>query len=88
MAGSLRTPPWRDRLGWTLALLLALAYGLPHTQPLFAAWFPALERPVYLQEPLAELLWQHLGLVLVSSAISVLVGTAAGLTLGGMVLIP
>ena len=69
----------RDRLLWTLALLLALAYGLPHTHAFFAAVFPALPRPIYLQEPLAELLWQHLGLVLLSSTISVLVGTAAGL---------
>lgn len=79
MAKILRAALWHDRLVWVLALLLALAYGLPHTQPVFAAWFPALERPVYLQEPLAELVWQHLGLVLVSSAVSVLVGTVAGL---------
>ncbi len=72
-------PWWADCLLWTLALLLALAYGLPHCQPLFAAMFPSLPRPVYLQDPLATLLWQHLGLVLVSSAISVVLGTAAGL---------
>jgi len=70
---------WADRLLWTLVVLLALAYGLPYTQPLFAALFPALPRPVYLQEPLAELLWRHVVLVLVSSAVSVLLGTAAGL---------
>lgn len=79
MAERMGTALWRDRLVWTGALLLALAYGLPHTQPVFAVWFPALARPIYLQEPLAELLWQHLGLVLVSSTVSVLVGTAAGL---------
>ncbi len=70
---------WADRLAWTVAVLLALAYGLPYSQPVFAALFPALPRPVYLQEPLAGLLWQHLGLVLLSSAVAVLVGTAAGL---------
>lgn len=70
---------WADRLLWTVALLLGLAYGLPHSQPVFAALFPALPRPVYLQEPLAALLWQHLGLVLLSSAVSVLLGTTAGL---------
>ncbi|MDT7517427.1 ABC transporter permease [Rhodoferax sp. TBRC 17660] len=69
---------WNDRLLWTLAALLALAYGLPHSTPVFAALFPALPRPVYLQEPLAQLLWQHLGLVLLSSAIAILLGTAAG----------
>lgn len=70
---------WADRLAWTVAVLLALAYGLPYSQPVFAALFPTLPRPVYLQEPLAGLLWQHLGLVLLSSALAVLVGTAAGL---------
>lgn len=75
----MRNAAWHDKLVWVLVLLLALAYGLPHSQPIFAAWFPALERPVYLQEPLADLLWQHIGLVLVSSAISVVVGTLAGL---------
>lgn len=70
---------WADPLAWTVLLLLALAYGLPHAQPVFALLFPNLPRPVYLQEPLAALLWQHLGLVLVSSAVAVLVGTAAGL---------
>lgn len=69
---------WSDRLLWTLAALLALAYGLPRSTPVFAALFPALPRPVYLQEPLAQLLWQHLGLVVLSSAIAVLLGTAAG----------
>lgn len=75
----LPAPWWADRLGWAVLLLLALAYGLPYSQPVFAALFPALPRPVYMQEPLADLLWQHLALVLLSSAAAVLVGTAAGL---------
>lgn len=70
---------WADRLVWTAVLLLALAYGLPYSQPLFAAIFPTLPRPVYLQEPLSELLWLHIALVLLSSTLSVIVGTAAGL---------
>lgn len=69
----------RDRLTWTVILLLALAYGLPYSQPLFAAWFPGLERPVYLQDPFASLLWQHIALVLVSGAASVMVGVAGGI---------
>lgn len=68
----------QDRLLWVLALLLALAYGLPHAQGLFAALFPEQQRPVYLQEPLADLLWQHLGLVLVCSVMATLVGIATG----------
>ena len=70
---------WAHPLGWSVLALLVLAYGLPHTQPLFAALFPELPRPVYLQEPMAELLWQHLGLVLLSSTAAVTLATSAGL---------
>ena len=71
--------PWAKRLGFSAAALLLLAYGLPYSQPLFAALFPLLPRPVYLQEPMAELMWQHIGLVLVSSSVAVIVATLAGL---------
>ncbi len=65
----LKTPrPWAKRLGFSAAALLLLAYGLPYSQPLFAALFPLLPRPVYLQEPMAELMWQHIGLVLTTWA--------------------
>ena len=60
-------------------LLGALVAYLPHAQPLFAALFPQLERPLYTQEPLAWLLWQHVWLVGVSSAAAVLLGTGLGL---------
>jgi osmoprotectant transport system permease protein len=66
-------------LVWSLAALLLLAYGLPCSQPLFAALFPDLPRPVYLQEPMATLMWQHMGLVLLSSALAVTIATLAGL---------
>lgn len=69
---------WRDRLLWAALLLAALVMGLPHSEPLFASLFPALERPVYRQEPFTQLLWQHLLLVGVSGAASVLIGTLAG----------
>ena len=62
-----------------LAALLILAYGLPHSEPLFAALFSDLPRPLYLQEPMADLLWQHIALVLASSAMAVMAGTAAAL---------
>jgi osmoprotectant transport system permease protein len=58
---------------------LLLAYGLPYSQPLFAALFPDLARPVYLQEPMSVLMWQHIGLVLVSSSIAVIIATVAAL---------
>ena len=69
---------WRDRLLWTALALLALVLYLPHSRPLFASLFPALERPVYQQEPFAELLWQHCKLVGLSSLVSVAIGTAVG----------
>ena len=66
-------------------LLAGLAAYLPHAQPLFSAVFPELERPVYTQEPLAWLLWQHVWLVGVSSVVAVMLGTALGVwvTRGG-----
>ena len=70
---------WANGLAWTVAALLLLAYGLPYAQPLFAALFPELSRPVYLQEPLATLMWQHMGLVLASSSIAIVFATLSGL---------
>ena len=61
-------------------LLVALATLLPHSAPLFKTIFPQLERPVYLQDSFAQLLWQHCLLAGVSSFIAVLVGTAVGLS--------
>lgn len=68
----------RDPLLWVVAMLLALAFVLPHSQTFFGALFPEQQRPVYLQEPFVELLWQHLVLVLVSSTTAALVGTGLG----------
>jgi osmoprotectant transport system permease protein len=61
-----------------VAALFALAWVLPQSAAVFAALFPALERPVYLQEPLLDLLLQHLALVGASSAVAVVLGTVAG----------
>jgi osmoprotectant transport system permease protein len=63
---------------WAALALLALVLYLPFSKPLFASLFPALERPVYQQEPFAELLWQHCALVGVSSLIAMVLGTIAG----------
>ena len=70
---------WQDGLLWSALALLALVLYLPYSKPLFASLFPALERPVYQQEPFAELLWQHCKLVGISSLISVAIGTAVGI---------
>ena len=66
----------RDKLFWAVLVLALLVLGLPHAQPVFSALFPQLARPVYTQEPLAQLLWQHAWLVAVSSLIAVLLGSA------------
>jgi osmoprotectant transport system permease protein len=71
--------PWRDGLLWAAAALLALVWYLPFSQALFSSLFPALERPVYRQEPFALLLWEHCKLVAISSLAAVLVGSAAGI---------
>jgi len=70
---------WANPLSLSVVALLLLAYGLPYCEPLFAALFPALQRPLYLQEPMAALMWQHIGLVLVSSSIAIILATLAGL---------
>ena len=77
------TPPrgalLRDPLAWALATLLLLALGMPWLKPLFAAAFPALDRPLYEQDTFAALLGAHVAIVALSSAVSVVVGVAAGL---------
>ena len=45
---------WRSRLPWAVLGLVALVLWLPHSQPLFSQLFPALDRPVYTQEPFAQ----------------------------------
>ena len=68
-----------DLLGWVLALLLLLVFGIGWLKPLFAALFPLLERPVYEQDSFLSLLLAHLKIVGLSSAVSVIVGIAAGI---------
>ncbi|CAK8736623.1 Glycine betaine uptake system permease protein YehW [Sodalis praecaptivus] len=68
-----------DPLLWCLLLLLALVFGMPHMTRLFAALFPALDRPVYRQDSFASLAFAHLWLVLVSSMLAVVIGVGAGI---------
>ena len=68
----------QNSLLWATLVLLALVGLLPYSTPLFHSLFPTLERPLYLQEPFADLLWQHCALVALSSSVAVLIGTAAG----------
>ena len=71
----------RDPLPWTLALLLALVFGMDHLRGLFAAWFPDLERPIYQQDSFIALVGAHLSLVAISSLIAVALGVAAGVAI-------
>lgn len=80
-AGALRAgrATWlRDPLPWALAGLLLLAAGMPLLEPLFAALFPALDRPLYRQDSFLALLGAHVALVATSSAAAVLIGVVAG----------
>lgn len=65
-------------LPWMLLALVGLTWGMPLLKPLFAAAFPTLDRPMYEQDSFAALMGAHVGLVAVSSAVSVLLGWAAG----------
>jgi osmoprotectant transport system permease protein len=69
----------KEPLGWALAALALGVFGMAHLRPLFAALFPQLDRPVYEQDTFAALVLAHLGIVAVSSAVSIVVGVAAGL---------
>lgn len=68
----------KDKLLWGLLVFAALLVWLPYSQPFFSWLFPDLARPVYSQEPFSYLLWQHVRLVLLSSMVSVAVGTLIG----------
>jgi osmoprotectant transport system permease protein len=69
---------WRDPLPWVLAALALLVLGMPRLEPLFAAVFPALDRPLYAQDSFAALFAAHAAIVAASSALSLAVGVAAG----------
>lgn len=70
---------WRDPLPWALAALLALVWGMPVLKPLFAAAFPALDRPLYEQDSFAALLLAHVWIVALSSGVAACAGVAAGI---------
>lgn len=64
---------------WLIVLFLLLLFGLPYSQPFFAALFPDLPRPVYQQESFAALALAHFWLVGISSLFAVVVGVGAGI---------
>lgn len=68
----------RDKLVWMILVLLAAAFGMTHLRPLFAAAFPQLDRPVYVQEGFPALLLAHVELVGAASAIAIGAGVLLG----------
>lgn len=83
MKQTLPRPSWRRWLAapllWATVLLLALSFGMPALRPLFVAWYPQLERPVYLQDSFWSLLEAHVLIVAASSAAAVAIGVLAGI---------
>jgi len=71
--------PWRDPLLWLVAGFAALVFGLPLSKPVFAAWFPQLERPFYEADSFPALVLAHVLLVGASSLIAIVIGVAAGI---------
>lgn len=69
----------RDPFLWALLALVLLVLALPQSKPVFSALFPALDRPLYVQDSFVALLGSHLALVALSSALSLAVGIAAGI---------
>ncbi len=78
-ASAIRRAWARDPLLWALAALLLLIFGMAQLQPLFAALFPALQRPVYAQDSFWSLTVSHLKIVSLSSGFAVLAGVTAGI---------
>lgn len=60
-------------------VLVGLVLFMHELEPLFRAWFPDLDRPLYRRETFLRLTLDHILLVLVSSAVSVAVGVSAGI---------
>lgn len=68
----------RDPLPWTALALLYLVFFMPTLRPLFSAWFPDLDRPVYEQDSFLSLTLSHLYIVgLASLGAAILGGGAA-----------
>jgi len=74
---------WRDLahdpLPWFAALLAFFVFGMNALQPLFAAAFPELDRPVFTQDSFVALTAAHLELVALSSAASIVIGVGVGI---------
>lgn len=68
-----------DPLLWLVALFIALLFLMPYSGPLFAWWFPELDRPLYQQDTFVQLALAHIELVAISSLLAVIIGMGAGI---------
>ena len=68
-----------DPMPWIILVFLTLIFGMSSLGGLFHWLFPDLDRPIYLQESFARLVWVHLLLVGISSLIAVIIGMLAGI---------
>lgn len=69
----------RDPLLWLILIFIALLLVMPYSGPLFASWFPQLDRPLYQQESFLQLALAHIKLVAISSLFAILIGMGAGI---------
>jgi osmoprotectant transport system permease protein len=69
----------RDPLPWFTALLAWFVFAMNELQPIFAALFPGLDRPVFTQDSFVALTAAHLQLVALSSASAAVVGIGVGI---------
>ena len=70
---------WRDRLLWTALVFVVLVLLMPSSKTIFAALFPWLDRPLYEQHSLIDLVLAHLAIVGASSMAAIAIGVAAGI---------
>lgn len=70
---------WSDALLWTTLAFAALVVLMPQSNPLFAALFPALDRPLYEQDPFLALVAAHVALVGAASLAAIALGVGAGI---------
>jgi len=68
-----------DRLVLAVLALAALVLGMPVLKPLFAALYPALDRPLYEGDSFLALTAGHLALVGLSGLTAAIVGVTAGI---------
>jgi osmoprotectant transport system permease protein len=74
-----KAPRWCDPLPWSGLALVAVVVLMPLTKPLFALLFPALQRPFFELDSIADLLAGHVLVVAASSAAAILLGVGAGI---------